>query len=89
MITDEKRNDLLLELVQGLMQLEDLFSYDDETMPESVKLESIKLARGQIKELLTPEVMKVFYDDVRKDYLDFCRQQQQLELFDINYKKIN
>jgi hypothetical protein len=47
------------------------------------------LARRQIGELLTPEVMKVFYDDVKNDYLNFCRQQQQLELFDINYEKIN
>ena len=80
MTIEEKRNDLLFELVQGLMQLEDLFSYDDETMPESVKLESIKLARRQIGELLTPEVMKVFYDDVKKDYLEFYKEQNQLQL---------
>jgi hypothetical protein len=89
MTIEEKRNDLLLELINGLLRLEETLDYDDVTMPLSVKIESIKLARRQIGDLLSPEIMRVYYDDVKKDYLEFCRQQQQLELFDINYEKIN
>lgn len=66
-------------LIQKLIDLDILFGYDD-CMPESIKLESIKIARSDIRKALTEEILKDYQQMRNDDFWAANNDYLQLEL---------
>lgn len=66
-------------LIQKLIDLDILFGYDD-SMPENIKLESIKIARKDIRDALTEEILKEYQQMRNNDFWASQQEYLQLEL---------
>lgn len=66
-------------LIQKLIDLDILFGYDD-CMPENIKLESIKIARSDIRKALTEEILKDYQKMRNDDFWAANNDYLQLEL---------